>query len=199
MKLAAQWIAIIALLAVYAAAAWAALHPHVSPEYRMYFIDRTTTDYYSEHYDSTPEEGMIFSRPGLPQWVRSTHGFSFREAQGRWTDEDLGSIAGLAFNRSFSGDLCVDAAMRAIPWAVGDTITLRMENQEKPIQIRSADLTEYPVQLSALNQATSLDFVLPPKLPPVMERVHGSNDPRRLGINIASLKLTPGECSPPGR
>src|SRR5271165_2893206 len=134
---------IVVLVGLYATVVAAVFHPHVSPEYRAFFIDRTSTDYSPAHYDVPPEEGMTFKRPGLPQWVSGTHGLSLRDDWGRWTDGDLGSVAGLTFSRGFSGDLCVDAAIRAIPWMVGDTIILRMGNQEKQIQIRGTDLTEY--------------------------------------------------------
>jgi|SRR5271165_24363 len=197
MKLVIQCLVIVLLLAIYAAAFVAVLRPHVTPEYRAFFINRTTVDYNPAHYDSKPEEGMVFSRPGVPQWVSGTHGFSMREELGRWTDEDLGNSAGLTFTREFTGDVCVDASFRAIPWLVGDTITLRMGDQQKQFQVRSADLTDYRLQLSAVQHGTSVDFILPPKLPAVNERVHDSGDPRRLGISVVDLKLIPGECPVP--
>lgn len=189
------WSAIVALVAVYVLALVAVLHPHVSPAYRAYFIDRTSDDYNSVVYDTTPEQGIIFSRAGLPEWVRSTHGFSGRDGWGRWTDENLGTTARLTFNQRFDGDVCVDTTIRAIPWVVGDTITLRMGQSEQPLRIQSEEATEYRVQLTGLQGAEQLDFVLPPKLPAVIQRWQSSKDWRRVGINVANLKLVPGKCS----
>jgi hypothetical protein len=195
MSTALKWMLIVALVGVYVAALYAVLHPKVSPEYRAFFIDRTSTDYLPAKYPSTPESGMMFSRPGLPQWVSGTHGLSVREGLGRWTDEDMGDSAGLTFNQDFSGDVCVEASFGAASWLVGDTILLRMGDQEKPLQIKAADLTDYRVQLSSLHQAKDLNFILPPRLPSVIQEQHNSQDLRRLGISLMSLKLSSGQCS----
>ncbi len=195
MKTLIQIIVIVILLAIYGTVAVAIFHPHVSPAYRAFFITRTSTDYNTSHYNTTPEQGVIFNHAGLPGWVLTTHGLSVRDDWGRWTDANLASTAGLSFNQAFNGELCVDTTFRAVPWLVGEAIMLRMGNQQKPIKIASADPTEYRVQLDELRGADELDFVLPPKLPAVIERAPDIPDPRRLGINISSLRLVPGQCS----
>lgn len=195
MKRAIQIVVIAVLLGIYCAVAVAVLHPHVSAAYRAFFIARTSSDYDPQHYDSTPEQGMIFNRPGLPSWVQTTHGLSVRDDWGRWTDANLPAAAGLHFNREFEGTLCVDTVLRAVPWVVGDTIWLRMDGQQQPIHIDSQGPTDYRVQLLGVHGAEELDFLLPPKLPAVSERAPDSADARRLGINIASVKLIPGECA----
>jgi len=193
MKFAVQWIAIVLLLAVYGAAGWAVLHPRVSPEYRAYFIDHTMTDYM--HYDSTPEQGMTFNRPGLPQWVWSTRGLSVRDDWGRWTDSDLALTAGLTFAHAFDGDVCLDFTARAVPWIVGQDIEVKMGSEQQPFRVSSEGLSEYRLQFEGLHGAKDLDFVLPPHLPPVKERAPQNPDTRRLGINLSLLRLIPGACS----
>ncbi len=195
MSIILKWITILVLVGVYVAALAAVLHPHVSPQYKDYFIDRTSTDYEPSHYDSTPEEGMLFSRPGLPQWVSGTHGFSIREPQGRWTDEALGSSAGLTFSREFSGDICVATSFQAVPWLTGRAIPVRFGNQEQVLKPIAGGPFTYDLQFHDLRAADHLDILLPPDLPSVAEHEHDSSDTRRLGISISSLKILPGQCA----
>lgn len=188
-------IIILALASVYVCALVAVLHPHVSPAYRAYYIDHVADDYNITVYNTTPEQGMVFSRAGLPPWVRYTHGFSIREDLGRWTDQSLGTTPALVLKQRFDGNLCVDTTIGAVPWLVGDTVTLRMGEREQPLRIQSVKPTEYDVELTNLHRADKIEFILPPKLPVAMGRSPGWNDGRRLGINVASLKLIPGACT----
>jgi len=197
MKTAVKWIAIILLLAVYAGAGWAVLHPHVSPEYRAYFLDRTSTDYGLPRYDSTPEEGIVFSRAGLPGWVLATRGLSVREEGGRWTDDGLTPRAGMTFARGFDGNQCLDFTARAVPWIVGQTVEVKMGAEQRSLRIAGADTSQYRLQFDHLHGADQLDFILPPNLPAVNQREPNNPDPRRLGINFLVLHLVPGECPTP--
>ena len=123
MKVVIQWTVILVLLVIYAATLWAVLHPHVSPEYRAFYIDRTATDYKPSHsYNTTPEQGMVFNDPGLPVWVLTTHGLSFRDGGGRSIDEDLPGPAGVSFLRGFGGDYCVEVEAYAFPGLAGQNI-----------------------------------------------------------------------------
>ena len=185
---------VVVLLAVYVATLAAILHPHVSSAYRAYFIDRTTKDYDPTHYDSTPEQGMTFQHIGLPQWVDTVYGFGAREDGGRWTDSNLGTTAGLNFNRSFAGELCLDFTAHAVAWMAGQSIRFRMDHQEQSLRIETEAPTDYRLQFTDLQGAHQLQFMLP-KMPTVVERRHGAEDPRRLGINISTLRLIPGKCS----
>ncbi len=189
-----KWITILVLVGVYVAALAAVLHPHVSPEYKAYFIDRTSTDYEPSHYNSSPQEGIFFNRPGLPQWVSNTHGFSVREPGGRWTDEAMGNVAGLTFNREFSGDVCVAASFQTIPWLVGREIPVRFGNQEQLLKPVTTGPATYDLQFHNLEAADHLDILLPSDLPTVVEREHDSSDTRRLGLDVSSLKVLPGQC-----
>jgi hypothetical protein len=197
MRIFIKWIVIVALLAVYVVALAAVLHPHVSPEYRAFYISRISTDYDPSRYDATPEQGMTFNHPGVPTWVLATQGFSVRDDWGRWTDEGLGSNAGLTFNQSFDGELCLDVTARAVPWMVGQMVPITMGVQEQLLQVSNSGPTEYRLQFAHLAGATELDFMMPKHLPAIIERVPDSADARRLGMNISTLKLIPGQCSAP--
>jgi len=194
MKTLACWLVIMVLVSVYVAALFAVLHPHVSPAYKAYYIDHISSDWNPVHYPGSPEQGILFSRDGLPEWVQSTRGLSTREGWGRWTDEDLGSIAGVAFSHAVNGTFCVDLTARAVPWIVGQTIPVRMGNEVRDLHVASPELTKYQLQFTGLTDADQLDLLLPDKLPPVYKVVPTNGDRRRIALNLAALRLVPGQC-----
>ena len=187
-------VVIVGLLAIYAAVAFAVLHPHVSAAYRDFYIDHTTAEYNPSHYPSTPSEGMHFNHPGLPSWIQTARGLSVREDWGRWSDANLGPIVGLTLTQAFDGEVCLSLDARAVPWIVGQPVEVKMGSEEASFRIRGQDLTDYQLQFSGLHNAKTLDFILPPHLPALAEQVHTSNDSRRLGMNFSALRLVPGEC-----
>src|SRR5690348_15186793 len=99
---------IVAALATELYAVFAVVHPRVDPEYRAYYIDRSTMDWNPAHYPATPEQGIDFAHAGWPDFVRNGYGFSYREMEGRWTDAAMLQTPRLSLSRSFSGPMCVE-------------------------------------------------------------------------------------------
>ncbi len=186
--------AIALLLTVYGATLYAVLHPHISPAYKSFYIEHTSSEWAPTYYPGTPEQGMVFSRSGLPDWVESTRGLSSRDEWGRWTDDQLGNIAAVSFTQTFDGQLCVSITARAVPWMLGRTLAVRMGNETNSLRVASEDLATYQVQFTDLKRADELEIVLPDKLPAVHDVMPASADPRRLGLNLATLRLIPGKC-----
>jgi len=189
-----RWAVILVLVGVYIAVAAAVLRPHVSPAYRAFYIDHTASDYNPVHVPGTPQEGISLGRSGLPSWVSSTHGFSVREEWGRWTDADLGHIAGLTFVQPFNEDVCLDFSASAVPWMVGKTIEIRFGTQQQHLRLEDGP-TEYRLPFVNLHNADRLDFVLPPKLPALIQESPAASDPRRLGILLDRIRIVPGACA----
>lgn len=193
MKKLVQWLAIVALASTYGVVAFALLHPHVSQDYRAYFIDHTASDYRPMYYPGTPEDGIQFARSGLPVWVHSTQGLSNRESWGRWTDNDRGVPAGLTFAQPFNGPVCLDFSAAALPWVADKTVDVRFGQETRLMHI-AINTTEYRLQFNA-RDADRLDFVLPRKLPQLVEIPPHNPDPRRLGIQLYRLRILPGDCT----
>jgi hypothetical protein len=196
MKTILMTVAIAALITIHAMALWAVLHPHVSDIYRAYYIDRVTTDWSPTRYPSTPAEGMVFNRDGLPMWVAYTRGLAIREPSGRWTDSNVAPVATLGFTHAFDGALCADFMARAVPWIVGKAMVVRMGNEERTLEIEN-DFYEYRVQFRDLQNATQLDLIPPSGLPRVKDADRHNLDDRRLGLDLSTLRLLPGECPVP--
>lgn len=185
---------IVVLVSIYGATLLAVLHPHVSAAYKAYYVDHISSVWESDHYPGTPEQDIVFSRNGMPNWVQYTFGLSYPEGWGRWTDENLSESSGLVFSRNFSGPLCVDFTARAVPWVVGKTFVVRMGGQAHSMQIASPELTEYRAQFTDLPPTDKLELLLPPGLPRVEDVPPSNGDSRRLAVNLATLRVMPGAC-----
>jgi len=185
-----------ALIAIYAVASWAVLHPHVSAAYRAYYIDHTTLYWNPVHYPGTPAEGMDFSREGLPDWVAYTRGFSIREPWGQWTDSTIAPAATVALTQSYDGIVCVDFSASAVSWLVGKQMAITMGSQTRTVKIESGAY-DYKVQFDHLQNARQLDFVPANRPPRVKDVDKHSLDDRRLGLDLSMLRLLPGECASP--
>jgi len=194
-----RWLIILVLVVLYCVVIVAALHPHVSQAYREYFIDSTSSDYDPPHYNATPEQGIALNREELPQWVHAVRGFALHHDEGgleagRFTDSGLGVTPGLTFNRRFDGEVCLDLVAYGVPWIVGQPIGVRIGDQEQVFRLNPGGFSHYQLQFAELRGADHLDFLLSKDIPAVVERQHEQADPRRLGVNIYSLKLLPGDC-----
>jgi len=197
MRVLVRWIVVAALGCIYLLALFAMLHPKVSQAYRLYYIDHTASDWNPPRYSATPEQGMTFSRGGLPDWVDTTYGLSIREDGGRWTDNDISKIPGLAFTRKFGGSLCLEFTASPAQSLIGRTFAVQMGNQTKSLPVIPQDLAKYQVQFTDLGETDRLRFLLPQKLPRESEVYPGSRDTRRLGLYLVTLQILPGSCATP--
>jgi hypothetical protein len=195
MKSVAQWFIIAVLAGVYLLALFAVLHPMVSPAYRAYYIDHTSLEWNPAHYPVTPEQGMNFSREGLPVWVNTTYGLSFREPWGRWTDADAAKVPGLSLTRSFNGPFCLVLTARPARSMFGQTLAVQMGSETRTVRIVSQDFADYEIPFTEVREADSINFLFPEKVPRESEVERGSADTRRLGLGLAALRILPGGCA----
>ena len=192
-----RWLAIVVLLTIYVVAGMAVLRPKVSPEYRAFFIDHNTSDWEPVRYAGTPEEGFEFSRPGLPDWVESLRGFSWREPAGRWTDAELSRIPGIVFDRKFNGPLCLGFTASAALPQMGKTFGVTFGNKSQTVAIDPRLSAQYQLDFPDVQGAYYLNFILPRHLPRWGSVDPRNGDPRRLGLQLSDLRITPGSCRRP--
>lgn len=194
MKAIVRWLVLAILAGIYLAAFWVLMHPQASRAYRAYFIQRSTTDWKPEHYPSTPQEAILFSRKGLPEWVEFTYGLSYREDDGRWTDANVAKVPGLAFSQTFHGPLCIELSAVPSPFLRDKTFEIQMGDQRQTVKINPGSL-DYKIQLPAVQGADSLSFLFPDKLPRQSQFEPSGRDPRRLGLKLVRLRIVPQSCS----
>jgi hypothetical protein len=195
MKTAIVITGIVMLLAIELCAAYAVLHPHMSAEYRAYYIDRTTNDWVPRHYPATPESGIVFGKPGWPGFVESTYGFSTQEDWGRWTDSNLADSAKIVFARQFSGPLCIEMVAHPSVAELHKQLTVTFGKRSQQVALSSPDLVTYRLSFDDAAPANTLEFHFENKVPRNDEVFRESPDPRGLGLALVSLKILPHACT----
>jgi hypothetical protein len=190
-----QLILVASLLTVYGLLFAAILHPRVSIEYRDYYIDRTSSELNPVRYTATPEQGINFSSPGLPSFIRHISGFSDREPWGRWTDGDRGATARILLATPLRGSVCLD--LNASPAAAikGKPITVAFGSESQNLVLRSPRFADYLVEFHQSKPADTIEFQFPTAVPKENAMERRISDPRRLGLAITYLRLYSSPCS----
>ncbi|MCU0834799.1 MAG: hypothetical protein MUC77_10255 [Chromatiaceae bacterium] len=193
MMLKAQRALIVALAAFYGWVLLLVLTPNVSEEYRAYFIERSTKDWRPPRYAASLADGIDFSRPGLPSYLRSMSGVSVHEAWGRWTDARLRKAARFVFERPWSGDVCIALEASSVGPQLGKDVIIRADGNEIRFVAVSDKAQWYRVDLN-LDQPSEWIEIEPtaPALPAAWDP--GNTDPRSLGLGLYQLLVLPGHC-----
>jgi len=186
---------LVALLSTELYVVYAVLHPHVSPEYRAFFIDGTEDEYKPSHYLASPEQGIDFSRAGWPDFVRNSSGFTLPEAGSRWTVTDRTSSPTLFLNRRFSGPLCIEMMMQPSPAERGQNVRIMLGTNVGEVQLNEPGPAAYRVSFEDARAADTLQFQFAGPVPRNDQFVPRSPDPRRLGVRISTLRIFPSTSS----
>ena len=195
MKKALLILGIIAVLSIELYAAYAVFHPHVSAGYRAYFIDRTTSDWCPRHYAATPEQGIVFGKPCWPEFVDTTVGFSNQEDWGRWTDANMNPSPKILMTRKFSGPLCVEIMAHPSPAEHGKKVVVAFGENTGEMTLADPQFVTYKISFPDAKPADWLEFRFAERVPRDQDISPGSQDPRALGMALASVRILPHTCS----
>jgi phosphoglycerol transferase len=136
-------------------------------------------------YAATPEEGIRFFTPGLPDFVADMSGFSVHESWGRWT---VGPLAEIRFARALPQefDLVVTGSAygpnvgKPVAFACGQSVQEAVFSSELG---KGSDTHRLGFKTAA--GCDKLEIRIPsPTVPPPE-----SGDGRALGIALSSLKF----------
>ena len=185
------------LLVLYVTLLVFVLRPHVTPEYRAYYIDRTSSDWNPVRYPASFEEGIRFTNPGFPEFVQLMYGFSFHEPWGRWTDARRSPVsdrpvAGIVFREPLSGPVCVDVNAR--PAQPNESVTVALGNEEKNVVFSRSEFADYFIEFSLTRPANAIEFRFRGRIRSAHEENPKDQDIRRLGLAIVSLRFFPYKC-----
>lgn len=197
MKSVLRLLALVVVLAVELYAVYAVLHPRVSPEYRSYYIEHSTLDWNPPHYAATPEEGIVFERPGWPDFVRNGFGFSYREGGGRWTDATVLASPRIWMSRQFSGPLCIELVLRPSPAELGHRLEVAFGSNVRQLELSNREFYTYRISFENAQPADTLQFRFDGPVPLANDTRPTGEMPRRQGVQLSTLKILPGRCSQP--
>jgi phosphoglycerol transferase len=194
MILQAQRILIALLAAFYGWALMLMLTPRVSEEYRGYYIERSMDEWRPVRYAASIEQGIDFSRPGLPTFLQSLSGVSHHEPWGRWTDARLRKAARLVFEEPFSGEVCVALSVSAAGLQKGKEAIIRAGNKE--LRFITTSDTQHWYRFGFLLDQPVSALEVEPTAPAVPAAWAPNNtDPRVIGLGLYRLVIAPGNCT----
>jgi len=187
----------LALLLLYGSVLALVFSPRVNEEYRAYYIDRSTDEWRPVRYSSTPEEGIDFSRNGLPSFVRGLSGVSHHESWGRWTDATRRRFARIDLAEPLTGDVCVSVKMFPAKAQFGKKAHIRIGGISKSVVTANSDPAWYSLDFRLSAPSTILE--IEPESPAV-GRLPGTWDPknpdsRRMGLGLQRISIAEGNCA----
>jgi uncharacterized protein DUF7024 len=185
-----------ALLCVfYLTIVYLALHPHVSREYKAYYIDRITSDWKPARYAATADQGIRLGVAGLPSFVDYIYGFSWLEPWGRWTDAQHGAAAGVVLQNPISGVVCVMMKVMPASSQRGKVITIRLGDEQHSFVPKPDGFSDYSFDFSESRPADSLQIRFDGAVPSQSEFDRGSSDHRKLGLAVMYIRFFSQTCS----
>ena len=147
-----------------------------------YWVDRLGL-----RYEATLAEGIEFSRPDFPTFVRDVRGLSGQEPWGRWTDANLASSMVIDLNEPLPDRF--NLVFYGHPFGPNTDRYLKVRIGSKEFAFKMlAGETEYKrlVDLGG-EKVSSVEFVLP--YPTSPQELSLSSDGRKLGIGLAKLRF----------
>ncbi|WGZ93707.1 MAG: hypothetical protein QJT81_18250 [Candidatus Thiothrix putei] len=185
---------IVLLCLFYAWLFWLMLNPVVSDEYSSYYIKRETFDWRPKRYPATLEEGFVFSRLGIPEFVASTAGLSMVEEWGRWSDAKLSPIVRIELREPLHGQICLVITARTIPKQIGKPVWLRMGQITQVWQLTTESVNTYQFDFLLPEQVSTIE--IGPMLSGTPSDWNSdSKDLRKLGIGFYRLVILQEHCA----
>jgi len=177
------------LSGLYLVVAYVVCTPKLSPEYKAYYLERTSLDWKNgPRYAAQPEQGMLFGKEGLPGFVRYIYGFSGHQSWGRWTDGEFGQKAGIVLEHGLRGSVCLNVRVLPATSQLNKEVTVVFGDQAKKVVFSNREFEDYFVDFFEPNPADVIEFNfsdMPPEIP----------DGRRLGLGMAYLRLFRESCT----
>lgn len=190
-----QIVLIFTLIAFYLKVAYLVFFPDVTDAYNKYYISKTTRDWPPLRYSAQLDDGIDFSKSGLPDFVVSSEGVSDYENWGRWTDAHLLSSARIVFNQNFIGAVCIH--LKAVPTLKqnGELAYIRLGDQTKSF-LTTNTITDYYINFFLPRVSNVVEII--PSAPGVSREWDKSNyDSRKIGLGLIFLKIKMSDCLMP--
>ena len=142
------------------------------------------TNFSSNLYSTTLEQGIDFSRKSYPQFLRYVSGLAGPEAWGRWSDANQGKQIYLGFKDSLPNQFTLELTAQSYGENSQYPTLIRIGNQVKTLVIGN-DLKTYQIDFDSVHEASVIE-ITPPRPAPV---IPDSGESRRLGIGLVKLSI----------
>lgn len=140
----------------------------------------------SHLYEATLGEGIDFSRPSYPSFMKYVSGISQREGWGRWTDANQGEHVLLGFNSPLPKRFSLE--LEAIPFEknIGKITHIRVGDQIKAIIVDGKSKT-FRLDFENMGSSDVIEITAPSASKKIAK--DAGADPRRIGVGLIRLKI----------
>lgn len=150
----------------------------------LYEID---LNFDSHLYFASLDQGIDFSRPSYPEFLKYVSGVAQQESWGRWTDSNQGAAVLLGFTKPLP--LRFNLELKAAPYGpnISKPTKIKVGSQEKTIVV-DGKTSIYSLDFENLDGVDVIEIVAPRTN---MSQSGGSSsaDPRNIGIGLIYLKI----------
>lgn len=137
-------------------------------------------------YQASLAEGINFSRPGSPIFIKKFVGLAGREDWGRWSDQDA---VILEFAKPLPKSFALEFRAKGFGPNIGKEANIVVGGSRYKIVLTDS-LNDYHIAI-VNNDSSSRIEIYPPK-PASPNSINPQNlDTRNLGIGLANLKISP--------
>lgn len=137
-------------------------------------------------YAANVTEGFKFSTPGYPNFLSALTGLSHHEDWGRWSD---GDVVTLQFTKPLPTHFTLELVARAFGPNVGTPVVVKAGAVEQRFTSPDDGNQAHSLEFKLDAPTDRLEFHIPKPTSPA--ELNGSPDPRRLGIGLVNLRITP--------
>ena len=150
----------------------------------LYEID---LNFDSHLYFASLDQGIDFSRPSYPEFLKYVSGMAQREDWGRWTDSNQGAVTLFGFTKPLPARFTLE--LKAVPYAPNTSkpTRIRVGSQEKTI-IVDGKLDIYSIEFDNPSGVDAIEITAPYSRP-LKGEPSSSADPRNIGIGLIHLKI----------
>jgi hypothetical protein len=142
------------------------------------------TNFSSNLYPATLEQGIDFSQKTYPRFLKYVSGLAGAESWGRWSDANQGKQIYLGFKDSLPNQFTLELTAKSYGENSQYPTMIRIGNQVKTLIIAN-DLKSYQIDFDSVQDASVME-IIPPRPAPV---VPDSGESRRLGIGLVKLSI----------
>lgn len=145
------------------------------------------TNFSSNLYPATLEQGIDFSQKTYPRFLKYVSGLAGAESWGRWSDANQGKQIYLGFRDSLPNQFILELTAQSYGENSQYPTTIRIGNQVKTLIIDN-EMKTYQIAFNGISNANVIE-IIPPRPAPVDSN---SGESRRLGIGLVKLSIKEG-------
>lgn len=139
-------------------------------------------------YEVTLAEGIDFTKPGYPSFLKEVSGMAGHEPWGRWTDANAGPAARFRFTHPIPKHVTLELQAHGLGGNAYQPVRIRIGASEKTITLGNPPKEKYVIEFEDTGGADTLEIIPPSPILP-REVTPGNNDTRRLGLGLKSLRI----------